>query len=302
MTTPSDGPQLIVRGNAVPQAVSLERGQHFSIGRAEDNAIVLDDASVSRRHAVLQLVDGRFHLVDLGSRNGSFVNDRRVAVPVTVRNGDRLRFGQVDCDFTWPGQDHPTTLVAEGPATYMLQVRRLISVLVVDIRGFTTMTRKLDERILAQAVGAWFSDAGQILHRAGGSVDKYIGDAVMALFNAPLPQADHALAAARAALAMQREVQRLSAESDVVVAYGIGINTGSAVVGNIGTEQLMNYTAIGDAVNVASRLQSNAPAGTVLLSASTYDLVAGRVEVEPLDPIQVKGRQQPVAVYRLLDA
>jgi PAS domain S-box-containing protein len=178
--------------------------------------------------------------------------------------------------------------------------RQEISVLFADIRGYTTLSEGLDPERVVALLNRYLGVATAAIFAHEGTLDKYIGDAVMAIFNAPLSQSGHALAAVQAALSMQRGLKRLAAESDVSVAYGIGVNTGSAVVGNIGTEQLMNYTAIGDAVNVAARLQSNAQPGEVLLSGSTYAQVAGQVEAERLEPFHLKGRLQPVDVYRLL--
>jgi adenylate cyclase len=175
-----------------------------------------------------------------------------------------------------------------------------ITVLFGDIRGYTTLSEGLSPQQVVGMLNGYLAVATRAIFREEGTLDKYIGDAVMALFNAPLPQPDHALAALRAALGMQRDLKQLAAEANLPVAYGVGINTGPAVVGNIGTEQLMNYTAIGDAVNVAARLQSSVPAGEVWFSESTYALVEGRVEAVRGELLTVKGRRQPVQVYRLI--
>lgn len=130
---------------------------------------------------------GEFYLIDLGSRNGSFVNGRRVSVPVTLQNGDRLTFGQTELEFYAP--DVIPSIEAGGisdsqefTATATLHVRRLISVLVVDIRNFTVMTRQIDEKVLSEVIGTWFRCAGDIIREYGSWVDKYIGDAVMAVW------------------------------------------------------------------------------------------------------------------------
>jgi class 3 adenylate cyclase len=129
-----------------------------------------------------------------------------------------------------------------------------------------------------------------------------MGDAVMGLFNAPLAQDDHPFLAAKAALAMRTAVtllhQRLP--EPLRLAYGIGIHTGEAVVGNVGTEQQMNFTAIGDAVNLAKRLQENAQGGQILLSGEAYVRVREQVQVNPLLPIKVRGRQAFTEVWELV--
>jgi Adenylate cyclase, family 3 (some proteins contain HAMP domain) len=128
-----------------------------------------------------------------------------------------------------------------------------------------------------------------------------MGDAMMALFNAPVYQPDHALRAARAALAMQHAIAPIIAESRDMPQFGIGINTGEALVGNIGSESIRNFTAIGDTVNLASRLQTRADGGKVLISNSTYAQIKDIARVQSLGMIQVKGKQEPLEAYVLID-
>jgi adenylate cyclase len=135
-----------------------------------------------------------------------------------------------------------------------------------------------------------------------GTLDKFMGDAVMALFNAPLLQPDCTLRAVRAALAMQQAIVNYNVERDSPhsLSFGIGIHFGQAVVGNIGTAQQMNYTAIGDTVNLAKRLQENAREGQILLSQTAYDTVQDVVMVEDLGSLVVKGRTAAVNTYALV--
>ena len=130
-----------------------------------------------------------------------------------------------------------------------------------------------------------------------------MGDAVMALFNVPLPQPDHTLRAVRTAVAMQQAMVNFNATTpdSNCLSFGIGIHVGQAVVGNIGTVQQMNYTAIGDTVNLAKRLQENAQGGQIILSQDVYDTVKDHVIVEDLGPISVKGRTAEVHSYLLID-
>jgi PAS domain S-box-containing protein len=182
--------------------------------------------------------------------------------------------------------------------------RQQITMLFADIRGFSTYSEKSDPEKVVGVINQYFAFALVAVERYEGVVDKYLGDAVMAHFNTPLrPVADHAWRAVRAAWAFQQAIQehmqRVSDEDRLLV--GIGINTGEPVVGNVGAEDRMEYTAIGDAVNLAKRLQERAGGGQVLVSRSTYELVKDRVEVNALDPIQVKGRQATEQVYELRD-
>ena len=151
-------------------------------------------------------------------------------------------------------------------------------------------------------LNAYLSVAADAILRFEGTLDKFMGDAVMGLFNAPLAQDDHAFLATKAALAMRTAVTQLHHRlpEPLQLQYGIGIHTGEAVVGNVGTEQQMNFTAIGDAVNLAKRLQENAQGGQILLSGETCLRVRGHVQVNPLLPIKVKGRQAFTEVWELV--
>jgi len=257
----------MLRSESGSRRLPLTGNNCWTVGRSEDNNFVLPDRWISRNHAMLQCMDtGEFYLIDLGSRNGSFVNGRRVSIPVTLRNGDHLTFGQTELDFYCPTLEHSTDSLAgfdskEFTATATLHVRRLISVLVVDIRNFTVLTRQLDEKILSEMIGTWFRHAGDIIREHGSWVDKYIGDAVMAIWihgTQDIKEED-----------MLRIFRALSdlhkMTSDLYNLYplpfplrvGAGINTGYAMVGNTGSGDRPDYTALGDTVNAAFRLETS---------------------------------------------
>ena len=182
--------------------------------------------------------------------------------------------------------------------------RQQITTLFADIRGFSTYSERKDPEKVVEVINQYFAFALAAVDRHEGIIDKYLGDAVMAHFNTPLrPVTEHAWLAVLAAWDFKQAIEdylpRVPEEDRLNV--GVGINTGEPVVGNVGAEDRMEYTAIGDAVNLAKRLQESAGGGQVLLSNSTYDLVKDRVVVNALDPIQVKGRQALEQVYELLD-
>ncbi|MBI5303267.1 MAG: GAF domain-containing protein [Chloroflexi bacterium] len=179
--------------------------------------------------------------------------------------------------------------------------RQTLTILFADIRGFTRFSEPLAPEQLVDVLNEYLSVAADAILREEGTLDKFMGDAVMAVFNAPLPQQDHALRAARAALAMQRAVTALHTRLPAALRlqYGIGIHTGDAVVGNVGTQQQMNFTAIGDAVNVAKRLQENAHGGQILLSKQTYTQIGDRARARKLAALRVKGRAAVVEAWRL---
>ena len=181
--------------------------------------------------------------------------------------------------------------------------RQLITTFFADIRGFTTYSEQHNPEHAVEVINNYFSMAAKIIRANKGIVDKYLGDAVMAHFGTPLrPIPDHALQAVRTAWAIKQamdEYHKTVSPADRL-SFGMGVNTGEAVVGNVGGEDQMEYTPIGDAVNLAKRLQENAKPGQILLSQSTYQKVKDHVEVNTLPPIQVKGRTAFEQVYELV--
>ncbi len=185
------------------------------------------------------------------------------------------------------------------------QQRKLITVLFADVSGFTHMSEQLDHEEVSEIMNALWSRLDKTILDLGGFIDKHIGDAVMALFGAPTAQEDDPERAIRAALGMQTEIKNWKetfSEANLTlhslvqnIQMRIGINTGPVLLGMVGTTG--EYTAIGDAVNLASRLEHAAPVGGVLISQDTYQHVRGIFEVTPLAPIQVKGKIEPIQVY-----
>ncbi len=179
-------------------------------------------------------------------------------------------------------------------------VRKEISVLFADIRGYTSLSEDTPPETLVALLNRYLELATQAIRVCEGTVDKYIGDALMALFNAPTDQADHAERAVWAAIALQGSVVRVNLPDGRKASFGVGVNTGEAVAGYIGTPDLMSYTAIGDAVNVAARLQASAGPGEIVISEATYQRVRDVFAVERLGPLEVRGRREPVVAYRVL--
>lgn len=175
------------------------------------------------------------------------------------------------------------------------------TVLFADLRGFTSYTEGVQHPgDVVDLLNRYFTTVVPILLDEGGTVDKFVGDAVMAVFNTPILQPDHAVRAVRAAYRMQQAIGELIRDRPDWPQFRIGVNTGSALVGNIGSDELRNYTAIGDAVNVAARLETATEPGEILMGATTYDLVRHVVTAEPVQPIDAKGKTEPVAAYRLV--
>ncbi len=215
---------------------------------------------------MLQFMDtGEYYLIDLGSRNGSFINGRRVSVPVTLHSGDAITFGQTELNFYCPtlkpigNSNHSEH--QDFTATAALHVRRLISVLVVDIRDYTIMTRQLDEKVLSEAIGTWFRYAGEIINKYESWVDKYIGDAVMAVWIHGTQEVTprSMLQISNAIRELNQMTSRLHKEFPLPfpLRIGAGLNTGYAMVGNTGSSDRPDYTPLGDTVNAAFRFENS---------------------------------------------
>jgi class 3 adenylate cyclase len=175
-----------------------------------------------------------------------------------------------------------------------------VTVLFADLRGFTPFSeRTAPDRVVAM-LNQYFGRAVPVLLDNGGTIVQFVGDAVMALFNAPARQPDHALRAARAALGMQEVTEALAEREPDWPRFRVGVNTGPALIGNIGSHQFRNFTAIGDTVNLAARLEQEvAEAGQVVIGPATHAAIASLAVARRLDPIEIKGKRHPVAPWVL---
>ncbi len=184
--------------------------------------------------------------------------------------------------------------------------RRELTVMFSDIRGFTTISEKLDPEALTELLNEYLTPMTEIVFSQHGTLDKYIGDALMAIFGAPVPFDDHPHAACRAALEMMETLKRLRkvwAERGLPeIDIGIGVNTGAMSVGNMGSASRFDYTVLGDNVNLASRLEGlNKVYGShIIISEFTHDAVGGHFTCRELDAVQVKGKQRPVKIFELV--
>jgi len=182
--------------------------------------------------------------------------------------------------------------------------RKQVTVLFCDLVSSTALADRLGPEVMHDLLSRFFELALAEVHRYEGTVNQFLGDGFMALFGAPIAHEDHARRAALTALGLQRVLREHQAElgerHDIELAVRMGLNTGLVVVGGIGDRLRMDYTAIGDTTNLAARLQQLAPTGAILASEATARLVEGEVALEPLPPLAVKGKSEPIAAYRVL--
>jgi PAS domain S-box-containing protein len=180
--------------------------------------------------------------------------------------------------------------------------RAQITAMFADIRGFTTFSERLAPEKLVSILNQYLAACADAVLAEEGTIDKFMGDAVMAWFNAPIPQADHTLRAVRASLGIRDAIQQLHQRlpKDGHLSFGVGIHYGDAILGLVGTEQRIDYTAIGDSVNTAKRIQENSEAGQILISEEAYKQVHREVVVNQVEPVHAKGKSRPVTVYELV--
>lgn len=197
----------------------------------------------------------------------------------------------------------PAVIQQLDPNSLALGGKRVdITVLFADIRGFTSFSETLSPEQLVSVLNRYLAAGAEAVLDEEGTVDKFLGDAVMAWFNAPIPQPDHTLRAVRAALKLRDRVAELHAAlpPEAHLAFGVGIHYGDAVLGLIGTEKRLEYTAIGDSVNTTKRLQENAGKNQIVISHDAYLRVKDQINVLQMEPMTVKGKREAIPVYEVL--
>jgi len=195
-------------------------------------------------------------------------------------------------------------MIAENPGGVRLGgVNQKVSIMFADIRGFTPLSEKMQPEKIVEILNEYFTRVTDVIFDNGGMLDKYIGDAVMAVFGAPISKGNDAANAVKAAIELQRLLVEMNRDAVArgwpEIEVGIGINTGIVTAGNIGSPRRLDYTVIGDAVNTASRLMSNAKGFQIIISESTEADIGKKWKREQMPPLTVKGRKQQVNVFEV---
>jgi adenylate cyclase len=182
-------------------------------------------------------------------------------------------------------------------------VRKDVTLMFVDIRGFTSLSEKMEPEDVLKNLNEYLELCTKAIFQYEGTLDKFIGDGAVSIFGAPLAQEDHAERAVRAALEIRDQAEELAEnlrdKYGKPIYFGIGINSGPAVIGNIGSQDRHDFTAIGDTVNLAAWLEANAKPGQILISKETYERVKDIFECTACEPIIVKGKEKLVEVYQV---
>ncbi len=301
------GAKLQVQPASAP-AFEVPMGNTATIGRTRENTVCLHfSPQVSRQHAVIRCHNGwQFQLIDLGSRNGTYVNDRRVIMPMTLENEARIRIADnliifaEDADAAEPGaEQNEATMV--GSMAGSIAEARPVALLVCDVRGFSTMSEKVASGDLAQFIGAWFREAGNLVHGSAGTIDKFIGDAMLAYWGAE----QSGPADCGAAFDTAKRLQALAAErrwpNGEPFRVAVALHYGRVTCSNVGLAAARDATIIGDAVNTVFRLEavSKELSQATLLSHPFAEHLPAGTALQDFGERALKGKKQLVRVHGL---
>ena len=299
--------KLCVRPNT-GEPFDLTIGNTATIGRTSDNTICLSGSPlVSRQHALVRCHDGyQYQIIDLGSRNGTFVDDQRVVLPTTLNHGARIQiahnqivFEQIDADLSGP--EFEMTMAGSMAGTTSAAVRP-VALLVCDIRGFSTMAEKITSSDLARHLGVWFREAGNLVNKNGGTIDKFIGDAILAYWSGcGIEQEVDCAATLRIARDLLALADTISWPDQQPFQVGVALHYGAVTCGNVGVDPQRDATIIGDAVNTVFRLESVMKQlnQAMVLSADFRARLPEGQNLVDLGERKLKGKQQAVGIYGL---
>lgn len=283
----------------------FELGEVSSIGRSPDSVVPVAEPRASRRHALIRRQDDGFWFFDLGSSNGSYLNGRRVTTAQLLKNGDRITIGDHHFRFE-SGTPAGTGSSGTHSSQTLIGVQAEDAIILVsDIQGFTELSEQFAPDQLAAIVGSWYAAIGRVLETHGATLDKFIGDCVLAYWLNTSPPAR--LAALHAALTMQQVAETVQRDHQETLARtGLAFRTGTAIhLGPVACGAIIagEFTLLGDAVNLAFRLESLTREFDKLVLVSGEFLAswdAGRAFCEPCGSRQVKGRHGPVEVFAVM--
>ena len=281
--------------NEALASVSAELEPHLTQVRVTDKAIV--DLELSHNLQKRGMVDWRLNLSPLKDAGQKTQGIAIVLDDLTERKkleAQRRLFERMVS---------PAVIAQLDPNSLQLGGKRVdITVLFADIRGFTTYSEKIAPEKLVKILNRYLAAMAEAVLMQEGTIDKFMGDAIMAWFNAPVPQPDHTLRAVKTALAIRESVENLYKELpvDAHLTFGAGIHYGDAILGLIGTEKRLEYTAISDSVNVAKRIQENSAKNQILISKAAYERVKKQVEAKPCAEMKLKGKEHPLEVFEVL--
>jgi adenylate cyclase len=301
----------ILRGN---EKQEITCGPLLTIGRVPPNDIVVPHPKVSRNHAMIRMLQpGEYYLIDIGSTNGTQLNGKRIVVPMLLKDNDviviedsTLTFhaqqitGQGQGDLTEEGGLGEMTIISEADMTSE------ITILVCDIRNYSALSEKLPTNHLAQMMAKWFKLATQVIEEHAGTIDKFIGDAIMVRWT--IDYKKDVKVSVLSALNVAKKLNEVSAQINALYPglplpfrVGVGINTGRAVLGNMGGGGYREYTALGDSVNMAFRFESESKklGKDVVIGYDSCVHLPKTFWGKSLEAVAIKGKAEPVSVWAI---
>ena len=297
------GAKLIIQP-AAAEPFEVTVGNTVTIGRTRENSVCLNFSPlVSRQHAIIRCHNGyQYQLIDLGSRNGTYVDDQRVIMPVALNSGARIRIADNTLTFTETEEDkcdeHLAVTVAGSMASTEI-VARPVALLVCDIRGFSTMSEKTESSQLAQILGAWFRETGNLVSRSGGTIDKFIGDAMLAYWGTAGIGADDCRAAFEIARSMMALASARTWPNGAPFKIAVALHYGRVTCSNVGVSAERDATIIGDSVNTVFRLEavSKELGQPLIMSGEFQEHVEDLGTFVPFGPQALKGKANAVEVF-----
>ena len=269
------------------------------VERSEDGAHVLALPLVVKTSAA-GVLEVRRRDSDFGDRDRAVLETLAGQISVALENARLYR--QMETLFrSYLSPDVATALIADPEQAALGGRVEQVTVLYADLRGFTNFSEQAAPADVVRMLNHYYGLVAPIVLGQGGTVVHYVGDALMAMWNAPVRQPDHAHRAARAALRMQETIGEETAHHPEWPVFRIGVNSGPALIGNIGAAEIRTYTAIGDTINLGARLEAAAPPGAVVIGPETRRLLGDAADVEPFGPLTVKGKARPVEAWLLED-
>jgi class 3 adenylate cyclase len=300
------GAKLIVQP-AQGELFEVPIGNTATIGRTRENVVCLNSSPlVSRQHAVIRCHNGyQYQIIDLGSRNGTFVNDQRVVVPMTLSHGSRIRIADNILTFSEEIVDataeHLQMTVA-GSGVHHAIVTRPVALLVCDIRGFSAMSEKTAPNDVAQVLGAWFREMGNLVAETNGTIDKFIGDAMLAYWGAAHDGPLDCAAAIETGRKMLARAAARTWPSGDPFRIAVALHYGQVTCSNVGVAAERDATIIGDAVNTVFRLEglSKELNRSMVFSHEFAEHLALSGQIEDHGEQSLKGKSQTVRVFSVV--
>ncbi len=297
------GAKLIIQPTNA-ESFEVPIGNTATIGRTRENTVCLNFSPlVSRQHAIIRCHNGyQFQIIDLGSRNGTYVDDQRVIMPVALTDGARIRIADNMLTFTETVDDEcreSLEVTVAGSLTSCGLEARPVALLVCDIRGFSAMSEKTESGKLAQILGAWFRETGNLVTRSGGTIDKFIGDAMLAYWAAAGTGPDDCRSAFEIGRAMLDLAAARTWPNGSPFRIAVALHYGRVTCSNVGMTAERDATIIGDAVNTVFRLEalSKELQRPIVLSGDFHEHVGELGPFVPFGAQALKGKARTVDVF-----